>query len=91
MGVNPRSRVLQYAAYTFDVSMMDIFTTLIYGGCVCTPSEDDRQDNIIGIMNTMQVNWVLFTPSVANLISPEDVPGLETLALGNVVNNNSYV
>ncbi|QSZ31682.1 hypothetical protein DSL72_001249 [Monilinia vaccinii-corymbosi] len=82
MRMSSRSRVLQYAAYTFDVSMMDIFTTLIYGGCVCTPSEDDRQNNIIGIMNTMQVNWVLFTPSVANLISPEDVPCLETLALG---------
>ncbi|KAA8571693.1 hypothetical protein EYC84_001676 [Monilinia fructicola] len=82
MGMSSRSRVLQYAAYTFDVSMMDIFTTLIYGGCVCTPSEDDRQNNIIGIINTMQVNWVLFTPSVANLISPEDVPCLETLALG---------
>ncbi|KAI9642951.1 hypothetical protein NHQ30_008685 [Ciborinia camelliae] len=82
MGVNPRSRVLQYAAYTFDVSMMDIFITLIYGGCVCSPSEDDRRNNIIGIMNTMQVNWVLFTPSVANLIWPEDVPGLEALVLG---------
>ncbi|CAD6450786.1 24696652-b1e4-47b4-9288-53a86a903fff [Sclerotinia trifoliorum] len=81
-GWSSRSRVLQYAAYTFDVSMMDIFTTLIYGGCVCTPSEDDRRSNIIGIMNTMQVNWVLFTPSVANLISPEDLPCLETLTLG---------
>lgn len=82
MGYNSQSRVLQYAAYTFDVSMMDIFTTFIYGGCVCNPSEDDRRDNIIGIMNSMKVNWVLFTPSLANLISPEDVPGLKTLALG---------
>ncbi|KAF7946700.1 hypothetical protein EAE96_009690 [Botrytis aclada] len=81
-GWNSKSRVFQYAAYTFDVSMMDIFTTLIFGGCVCSPSEDDRQNNIIGIMNTMQVNWVLFTPSLANLISPEDVPCLEIMALG---------
>lgn len=81
-GWNNKSRVFQYAAYTFDVSMMDIFTTLIHGGCVCSPSEDDRRNNITGIMNTMQVNWVLFTPSLANLISPEDVPSLEIMALG---------
>ncbi|KAM0310497.1 hypothetical protein ACHAO8_008023 [Botrytis cinerea] len=81
-GWNSKSRVFQYAAYTFDVSMMDIFTTLMFGGCVCSPSEDDRQNNIVGIMNSMQVNWVLFTPSLANLISPEDVPCLEIMALG---------
>ena len=80
--VSSTSRVLQYAAYTFDVSMMDIFTTLIYGGCVCTPSEEDRMSNITQVMNAMRVNYVLFTPSVASLITPEDVPGLQTLALG---------
>lgn len=82
MYMSSESRVLQYAAYTFDVSMMDIFTTLIYGGCVCTPSEEDRMGNIAGVMNAMHVNWVLFTPSVASLMVPEDVPELRTLALG---------
>ena len=80
--VSSTSRVLQYAAYTFDVSMMDIFTTLIYGGCICTPSEEDRMSNITQVMNAMRVNYVLFTPSVASLVTPEDVPGLQTLALG---------
>ncbi|KAG9230845.1 hypothetical protein BJ875DRAFT_384242 [Amylocarpus encephaloides] len=82
LNMTPKSRVFQYAAYTFDVSMMDIFTTLIYGGCVCIPSEEDRRSNIVGSINTMQVNWVLFTPSVAGLLSPEEVPTLETLVLG---------
>jgi non-ribosomal peptide synthetase component F len=82
MNVTSESRVLQYAAYTFDVSMMDIFTTLIYGGCVCVPSDEDRMNNIVGTINTMQVNWVLFTPSVANLFVPADVPSLKTLVLG---------
>lgn len=80
--VTSDSRVFQYAAFTFDVSMMDIFTTLIYGGCVCIPSEDDRMGSFTSVMNKMQVNWVLFTPSVASLISPEDVPTLRTLVFG---------
>ena len=82
MNVHSDSRVFQYAAFTFDVSMMDIFTTLIYGGCVCIPSEEDRMGSFTSVMNRMKVNWVLFTPSVASLITPEDVPTLQNLALG---------
>ena len=82
MNVTSESRVFQYAAFTFDVSMMDIFTTLIYGGCVCIPSEEDRMGSFTSVMNNMQVNWALFTPSVASLITPEEVPTLENLSLG---------
>lgn len=82
MDVTSESRVFQYAAFTFDVSMMDIFTTLIYGGCVCIPSEEDRMGSFTSVMNAMQVNWALFTPSVASLITPEEVPTLQNLALG---------
>ncbi|KAL8829965.1 MAG: hypothetical protein Q9170_005952 [Blastenia crenularia] len=80
--VSSTSRVFQYAAFTFDVSMMDVFTTLICGGCVCIPSEEERMGSFTSVMNRMRVNWVLFTPSVASLISPEDVPTLETLVYG---------
>ena len=82
MHVTSCSRVFQYAAFTFDVSMMDIFTTLVYGGCVCVPSEEDRMGSFTSVMNRMNVNWVLFTPSVASLITPEDVPTLQTLVFG---------
>ncbi|MCJ1279558.1 hypothetical protein MMC21_007382 [Puttea exsequens] len=82
MNFTSKSRVFQYAAFTFDVSMMDIFTTLICGGCVCIPSEEDRMGDFTAAMNRMHVNWVLFTPSVASLIKSEEVPTLETLALG---------
>lgn len=80
--LNTTSCVLQYAAFTFDVSMMDIFTTLIFGGCVCIPSEEIRKEDIIGFINSSKVNWALLTPSVAALIQPEQVPGLKTLVLG---------
>ena len=80
--ISPASRVLQFAAYTFDVSMMDIFTTLILGGCICVPSEYDRMNDIVYFINVAQVNWALLTPSFSNLIEPEDVQTLRTLALG---------
>ena len=82
LAITATSRVLQYAAYTFDVSMMDIFTTLIYGGCVCVPSDEDRTSNLVATMNEMRVSWTFFTPSVVSLLVPEDVPLLQTLVLG---------
>ena len=76
------TRTLQFAAYTFDVAIQDIFTTLYHGGCVCIPSEDERVNNLAAAMNRMQVNFANLTPTVAALLQPVEVPTLERLALG---------
>jgi non-ribosomal peptide synthetase component F len=49
LGVGPDTRFLQFASYTFDNSLEEMFTTLQRGGCVCVPSEEDRmyQCNLI--------------------------------------------
>lgn len=44
LSIGPSSRVFQYAAYTFDISIQDHFTTLTRGGCVCIPSEHEVCD-----------------------------------------------
>lgn len=36
------SRVLQFASHSFDVSMLEILTTLMFGGTVCVPHQDGR-------------------------------------------------
>ncbi|CAJ2510548.1 Uu.00g095170.m01.CDS01 [Anthostomella pinea] len=79
--VDSSCRVLQFAAYTFDVSTMDIYTTLIRGGCLCIPSEDDRRANLAGFINQTRVNWADLTATVANLLYPHQVPTLKTLVL----------
>ena len=78
----PRSRVLQYAAYVFDVSIGDIIFTLMCGGCICVLSEDDRMNDVSGAIRTMKVDWAHLTPTVASILKPTDVPGLKTLVLG---------
>ena len=57
------ARVLQFAAHTFDVAIIDIFTTLIFGGCICIPSEEDRRNNIVEVINNMRVDYVRTFPS----------------------------
>jgi hypothetical protein len=52
IGITGESRTLQFAAYTFDVSMGDIFGSFSQGACVCVVSDEDRLNNLAsdGIM-----------------------------------------
>ncbi|KAK4694271.1 hypothetical protein P7C71_g3281, partial [Lecanoromycetidae sp. Uapishka_2] len=56
--LDSKSRILQFAAYSFDISINEMLAALIYGGCVCIPSEHDRMNNLIGFIRDMQVNWM---------------------------------
>lgn len=80
--INSESRVLQFAAYTYDVSMGEILTTLMQGGCVCVPSEEQRMSNLAAAINSLKANWIFLTPTVAGFLNPREVPGLEVLVLG---------
>ena len=81
VGMSRKTRVLQYASYTFDVCLSEILSVLLFGGCVCVPSEQQRMENVVEAINEARVNMALLTPSVARLIDPTQVPGLEILAL----------
>ncbi|KAF9782556.1 Nonribosomal peptide synthetase gra1 [Fusarium sp. DS 682] len=78
----PGSRNFQFTAYTSDVSIGEIFTSLAVGSCVCVPSDYDRMNNLAGSMRDLGVTWAFLTPSVAALLSPEEVPALKTLLFG---------
>ena len=91
MGMQKTSRVLQFASYTFDASIMEILTTLIFGGCVCVPEEKDRLNNIAHTINGLEVNWTLLTPSFVQTIDPSSIPGLKTLVLGGEAMSQSHI
>lgn len=91
MSIKSTSRVLQFASYTFDASMFEILTTLMVGGCVCVPNDFDRLNNITTVINQMEVNVALLTPSFAQLIQPADVPRLSTLILGGEAMSKSQL
>jgi amino acid adenylation domain-containing protein/non-ribosomal peptide synthase protein (TIGR01720 family) len=76
------SRVIQFASYTFDASIMEIFTTLIAGGCVCVPSDEDRMNDIAGAVSRHRANWMFSTPSVANTLKPDSIPSVKVFLMG---------
>ncbi|PYI26855.1 AMP-dependent synthetase and ligase [Aspergillus indologenus CBS 114.80] len=81
LGLNRQSRVLQFSSYAFDVCMAEMLTTLAVGGCICVPSDQDRIQGLARVINKLRVNWACLTPSVSRILSPEEVPLLQTLAV----------
>jgi amino acid adenylation domain-containing protein len=76
-----KSRVLQFAPYVFDPSVEDILTTLMFGGCICVPSDEDIMGDISAYMKTARVNFANITPSVAYTLRQDELPELEVLLL----------
>lgn len=51
------------------------------GGTVCIPDQESRTNDLVGVINKFNVNWAALTPSVARIMHPSQVTGLETLFL----------
>ncbi|KAM0739389.1 hypothetical protein ACQRIT_007126 [Beauveria bassiana] len=79
MRFSEKTRALQFTSSTFDISLMEIFTTLLYGGCICIPSDADRFNNLELSASSMEVNTVSLTASVARLVEPDRMRSLETI------------
>ncbi|KAM5489869.1 NRPS cluster protein [Microsporum audouinii] len=91
MDINRFSRVFQFAAYTFDASLQEMFTTLIAGGCICIPSEEDRLNCLAASMNEMQVNWAFMTPSLLRTMVPSDLEKPMTIVIGGEVADGELI
>lgn len=55
------SRVLDFASYAFDGSIIGTSTALIMGRCVCIPSEVDRKRDLAGASRQLGVTWAIIT------------------------------
>ncbi|KAH6708906.1 hypothetical protein BKA61DRAFT_696822 [Leptodontidium sp. MPI-SDFR-AT-0119] len=73
------SRVFQFSSYAFDVSIHETMATVVHGGCVCVPSEKSRQDALQQSIVSFKASTIILTPSVAQVLTPEHMPCLETI------------
>ncbi|KAJ3155244.1 hypothetical protein HDU89_007435 [Geranomyces variabilis] len=79
----PQSKVLQFAQYTFDMSVHDIFGALLNGHVLCLAPTDDLLSRPVEIVNAFGVQLLTVTPSfLVTLGKPEDMPSLEVVAVG---------
>ncbi|KAF7169549.1 hypothetical protein CNMCM5623_002209 [Aspergillus felis] len=82
VGYTEDSRVLDFASYAFDVSIDSMLLTLGNGGCLCIPSDEDRLNDINGVIRRMKVNYAGLTPSVARILDADVISALTGLGLG---------
>ncbi|KAE8394317.1 hypothetical protein BDV23DRAFT_11565 [Aspergillus alliaceus] len=80
--LNENARAFQFASLTFDAAVMEVLATLMHGGCICIPSEEERLNDVAGAIRRMDVSWAFLTPSIASIIDPLTVPSLKVLACG---------
>ena len=87
---DPPTRWFQFAAPTFDPSIMEIFVTLSGGGTLCTAERQLTLDDINSVLAQMEVDVMMATPSLASLLDPRHLKSLWTMgeALSSRVINN---
>ena len=89
--IDETCRVLQFAAHTFDASLVEILTPLMVGACVCIPNDLERLDDLSGAINRLGVNHAVLTPSFVGFLSPAAVPDLRRLVLAGEAMSSSHV
>jgi amino acid adenylation domain-containing protein len=79
LGWRPGSRVLQYAPCVSNLSICEIFGTLLSGGCLCIPSRETTESTLPSFIESAKVSSALLPPNVLRSMSPSDVPSLKSV------------
>ena len=79
--IGPSSAVLQFAAFTFDVSVMDMFMPLLGGArVVLAPAETlHSPPRLAALIRDRRVTFACLPPAVLTLLTGENFPDLRTL------------
>ncbi len=79
--VTPEDRVMQFASLNFDVSVMDMFVTLLSGArAVLAPTDTLLSPpKLAALMRDRRVTFASLPPAVVNLLTGQEFPDLKVL------------
>ncbi|MCJ1247060.1 hypothetical protein MMC30_004271 [Trapelia coarctata] len=80
--INDRWRSLWALNYAFDGAYFDVFAILGAGGTLCLAKQDRVFANLADLVTDFNITHLNVTPTIAMMITPEDVPTLQLLWLG---------
>jgi amino acid adenylation domain-containing protein len=90
--VHPESRILQFAAFGFDVAVWEIFMALIAGARLYI-NEQSRLQSVLQLPRTLRearITMALLPPSLLNVLPNQNLPNLETIiAVGERCTNEN--
>ncbi|OAL63254.1 nonribosomal siderophore peptide synthase SidC [Trichophyton rubrum] len=70
------SRWFQFASFHFDVCVLEQYWTWSVGICLTSCPRDTLFEDFAGTLRDLSITHIDLTPSLAQLIQPEDVPSL---------------
>jgi amino acid adenylation domain-containing protein len=79
--IGPGRAVLGFAAFTFDVSVMDMFMPLLGGAklVLAAPETLHSPPRLAALMRDARITFACLPPAVLNLLTGEEFPELRTL------------
>ncbi|WP_428231980.1 amino acid adenylation domain-containing protein [Flavobacterium sp.] len=85
--LDKNSRGLQFAPFSFDVSVWETFLILLSGGTLYMASEEQRKDanTLTTFIKNNKINIAALTPSYIALVDMEDLKTVEILITGGEV------
>jgi amino acid adenylation domain-containing protein len=83
-GVQPESRVLQFASFSFDVSVLDVHTALSSGATLCLGRKESLMpgESLLRTLREQGITTVTLPPSALAVTAAEELPQLQTLISG---------
>ena len=89
--VQPKNRILQFASFSFDVSVGEVIMALVSGATLVLALRDSLMlgPALIGLLRDKAITIVALPPTVLALLPPEELPTLQTvIATGEACNSN---
>ncbi|WP_158771496.1 non-ribosomal peptide synthetase [Streptomyces sp. NRRL S-340] len=82
--LTPEDRVLHFASPGFDVSVFEIFGTLLSGAVLYVLDEDQRRsvDALDAVLREQRITVIDLPPAIMDLLSPENYPDLRVAFVG---------
>ena len=80
-GLREDSRVLQFAPFSFDASVSELFTSLVSGGTLCLPGDADilAGESLIDLLREHAITTVTLPPTLLSILPTQNLPALETV------------
>ncbi|KAH8597089.1 hypothetical protein B0O99DRAFT_685008 [Bisporella sp. PMI_857] len=80
LGFHQRSRVFDFAPYSFDVAWSNFLHSICSGACICIASEEEMLNDLYAEIVAFEATLINITPTVLRTIS-QVPPTLETVLL----------
>ena len=82
--ISDKSVILQFASISFDVSVLEIFASLYYGGTLVIAQSEDKHNPLLvyKLMKEKGITYTFMPPSLLAVFPDYDFPAMDTLSAG---------